>query len=410
MQTTRSPLGWILAGAVILISLVFLWRIGAMIQSRGRGAVGDGLHPHTYGFDLSNFSGDLTRLVGSGVARDGIPVLDFPPIWTRAVVDSLSGEGRAKYLVSGDRVIGVRLHGCERAYPLIALNWHEVINDTLGGVPIAVTYSPLCDAAVVYERRILTRARPYGSGDGAAAPSGVDSQNPSNTEATELLLGHRGLLHDSNPLLYDRDAPAGRSSLWQQLTGLPMSGPAAAEEAALTVVPCQLVWWSEWKERYPQTTVPARAPERKAAYKREPYTSYFGNDLLRFPAAPLPDTRELPLKAPCVILGEPPAATVYPLALIARHADPEGRWLTRWSGRPVLFTYRQHPATTWVEFVEETPPPGLTSANAPTAGVQTGAAPVQAAPMTPAESSMPSVRHAFRFAWHALTEEGADGR
>lgn len=404
MQTTRSPLGWILAGAVILISLVFLWRIGAMIQSRGRGAVGDGLHPHTYGFDLSNFSGDLTRLVGSGVARDGIPVLDFPPIWPRTVVDSLAGEGRAKYLVSGDRVIGVRLHGCERAYPLIALNWHEVINDTLGGVPIAVTYSPLCDAAVVYERRTQTRARPPGSGDGAGDLSDAESGNPSITESTEILLGHSGLLHDSNPLLYDRNTPAGRASLWQQLTGLPMSGPAAAEEAALTVVPCQLVWWTEWKERYPQTTVPARAPERKVAYRREPYTSYFGNDLLRFPAAPLPDTRELPLKAPCVILGDAHSATIFPLATIAREADPSGRWLTRWSGRPVLFTYRQHPATTWVEFVEETPPLGPASADAPKAGAQTGAAPEQAPPTTSADPLMPPVRHAFRFAWHALVE------
>lgn len=377
-----------------------------MLQSRGRGAVGDGLHPHTYGFDLSNFTGDLTRLVGSGVTRDGIPVLDLPPIWPRSVVDSLAGEGRAKYLVSSDRVIGVRLSGRERAYPLIALNWHEVINDTLGGVPIAVTYSPLCDAAVVYDRRVAgaapggtaAAAAPDGAvaaQDGAAAAPGRVSAPASPGTAPplhrEILFGHSGLLHDSNPLLYDRDAPAGTASLWQQLTGWPMSGPALEANERLTVVPSQLVWWSEWKEQYPQSTVLARAPERKAAYKREPYISYFGNDLLRFPAAPLPDTRELPLKAPCVIIGDPPGAAVYPLAEIARHAGPDGQWNTRWSGRPVRFTYREHPAVTWVEFVEETSLAGAAAVNAPASGEQTGAPP-------------PPVRHAFRFAWHALVE------
>ena len=68
--------------------------------------------------------------------RDGIPALDLPPLCTVAQVDSLAGVRRGKYLVSGDRVIGVVRNGQARAYPTIVLDWHEVVNDTLGGCPI----------------------------------------------------------------------------------------------------------------------------------------------------------------------------------------------------------------------------------------------------------------------------------
>lgn len=421
--------------ALLLVSAVFLWRITSMRRSHTP-ALGDGRNPQTYGFDLANFTGARDLLVASGLPRDGMPVLDLPPVWDRSVVDSLAGKGRAKYLVSGDRVIGVEIGGRTRAYPLILLNWHEVVNDTLGGAPILVTYNPLCDAAVVYDRRL----------DGASP----------------ALFGHSGLLYNSDALLYDRGSGAGGASLWVQLTGEAVSGPAAGggwdgagrnlgdrgevgsnregwgengsnresrdedgsnregwddgsssrrgsddsgsnrggrDDAGsshagprgalrLRALPCQLVTWQAWKERHPDTTVPARDPARKDWYRREPYTSYFGNDLLRYPVRPLPAGDEIALKTPCVILEEDvaggaaalPAGTggfaephrlVLTLPEIAARADAQGIWRTAWQGRAVAFRYEPRPPTVWVE----------------------------------SDPPVPAIRHAFRFAWHALSAE-----
>lgn len=281
--------GWVLALAIVLIAAVMLWRVRDMLAGGGERAVGDGRNPATYGFDLSNLKVPEAQFVGSGLPRDGLPVLDFPPLFSPGQVDSTLRSRRSKYLVSGDRVIGVRLNGQARAYPVNVLNWHEVVNDTLGGRPIAVTYSPLCDAAVVFDRRL-------------------------GSESAELF-GHSGLLYNSNLVLYDRRPEHRGESLWSQLQARAIAGPAAAEERALRVVPCALVTWQDWRRSHPETTVLKPDPARMDRYKRNPYVSYYGSDLLRFPTAPLPPEGGPDLKTRCLILGRGGSYTVYPLSL-----------------------------------------------------------------------------------------------
>jgi hypothetical protein len=352
--------GWTIALALILVTAVTLGRLHDMLGSHGSRAVGDGRNPTTYGFSLCGFTGDRGQLAAGGLPRDGIPVLDFPPSWTVARVDSLARVGRNKYLVSGDRVIGVTEDGRSRAYPLMILNWHEVVNDSLGGVPIAVTYSPLCDAAVVYRRGSATWRAAKRAGS-SSTKRGRETIRAGNTDRDRahadsaaagqppILLGHAGLMYNSNTLLYDRQPGHVSESLFNQLTGRAMAGPAAARGESLTVLSCVLVRWADWKTRHPETTVLWRDPARTEVYKREPYLSYFGDDRLRFPVAPLPRDNRWPRKTPCLVLGTGEGSTILPLPLLASRLDQGGAWRTNWHGQTLVFHWRDAPPTAWVE-------------------------------------------------------------
>lgn len=129
-------------------------------------------------FDLRNAIIPKNEIRSGGPPKDGIPALTNP-----AVIRAQD----AAYLNAADRVAGVAIGEEARAYPLKILNYHEVVNDKLGGVPIAVTYCPLCDSVVVFDRR---------------------------TEAGVREFGVSGLLYNSNVLMYDR---SGRpESLWSK--------------------------------------------------------------------------------------------------------------------------------------------------------------------------------------------------
>jgi hypothetical protein len=169
--------------------------------------VGGGNDPAAYGFDLANLAPEArTTLVGSGNPRDFLTAYDMPATIPGTEMVRFNGERRSKYVVTADRVAGVVVNGAARAYPLAVLNGHEVVNDVLGGVPIAVTFSPLTDSVVVFDRRV---------------------------GGEERLFRVSGLLWNSNLVMYDVPAdPARRAgavaSLWSQLGMRAIAGPAAA--------------------------------------------------------------------------------------------------------------------------------------------------------------------------------------
>ncbi len=254
--------------------------------------LGDGSDPASYGFDLGTLSGD-PGLVASGMGRDQLPTLVDPPHFSGAEVARRNEEARGKVLVSSDRVVGLVLGGEARAWPLRLLRWHEVVNDTVGGVPVLIAYSPLCDAVVAAERTL---------GDEV------------------LVLGSSGLLLDSNPLLFDRRLEPSGSSLWRQLSGEAVAGPLAG--GRLTLLAPAVIPWVDWLAAHPDTTLLEPDPAMKRAYKRDPYHSYFGSDLLHFPVEPLPPQGDgAPhLKERVVVLeaaGERAALTLAELALRA---------------------------------------------------------------------------------------------
>lgn len=157
----------------------------------------------------------LEEIVSGGVGFEGIPALDNPMAVPAA---------KAGYLNDGEKVFGVLLEGEARAYPLRILDWHEMLNDQVGGRPVTLSYCTLCGAGILY-----------------------DTRTPSGKPYT---FGTSGLLYRSNKLMVDRQT----LTLWNNLTGEPVVGRLAQSPVRLAVLPLTLTTWKEWRTRHPDTT------------------------------------------------------------------------------------------------------------------------------------------------------------
>lgn len=181
-----------------------------------------------------------------GVPLDGIPALDNP--------DLLPAD-QAEYLAAGEPVLGVMLGGVARAYPLRILDWHELSNDVVGGVPIAITYCTLCGSGIVYDTR--------------------------DSEGSKRIFGTSGLLYRSNKLMFDRET----RSLWSQQSGRPVLGELAADDdVKLTALPSVVTRWGDWRAKHPETSVLSLETGHERPYlPGQPYGSYFQSPHPLFP-------------------------------------------------------------------------------------------------------------------------------
>lgn len=299
-------------GWAILVGLVLAAGAMAFLLSRARtGTAADAV-------DLEPCLVPRDVLV-KATSPEAIPPRIDPPLLGPDEAQATRLPQHGKYLVPDDRVVGVALNGEACAYPVRVMQWHEAVDHTVGGVPIVVTYAALTDSARAFDRRVAGET---------------------------LELAASGWVWSSNPLLYDRHAPGSgrRSSLWSQLQGRAVTGPAAKAGQALTPVPCVLTSWSSWRSRHPDTKVIGPDPSRADRYRKDPYHAYAGTDVLRFPVAPMPPADvELPPKTPCVIVGPPGARVVYPLPWLLEKADATGAWTTTQGGVEVTFQPGDHP-------------------------------------------------------------------
>ncbi|MEM8789790.1 MAG: DUF3179 domain-containing (seleno)protein, partial [Pseudomonadota bacterium] len=129
----------------------------------------------------------LEEITWGGVRKDGIPSLDNPTMILAAEAD---------YLRPDDLVFGVAINGDARAYPLRIMGWHEMFNEVIGGVPLALAYCTLCGSGILFETALEGRDEP-------------------------LVFGSSGFLYRSNKLMFDRET----HTLWNQFTGKPVMGP-----------------------------------------------------------------------------------------------------------------------------------------------------------------------------------------
>ena len=198
--------------------------------------------PGKNGFDLSDSLVDPSQILRGGPPRDGIPSID-DPVFVPAAEAGLSDDAR---------IIGVEIGGDARAYPISILNWHEIVNDVVGGKPIAVTFCPLCGTGVVF-----------------AAETG----------GRKLEFGVSGLLYNSDVLLYDRQS----ESLWSQVLAKAVTGERKGE--TLAVVPSRMTSWHDWRERHPDTAVLSERTGYARDYGRDPYAGYLESPEIFFPVA-----------------------------------------------------------------------------------------------------------------------------
>ena len=225
--------------------------------------VGDGVHTATYGFNLHPCLVPPRLIHGSGNVKNGLPALIHPKLLSIARAARINDARRdaGGFIQDPDRVIGVVIHGVARAYPLPMLNWHALVNDRIAGVPILVTYDGFCDSAAVYSRKVNGKT---------------------------VTFGYSGLLYNANLLLYSHAKKRTGESLWSQISGKAITGPAAAAGLRLTPLPCQVVSWGVWRRMYPHTLMLAGNRRLWAAYRKAPYaSSYLQPGDLRFPIQPL---------------------------------------------------------------------------------------------------------------------------
>ncbi|MBS4030121.1 MAG: DUF3179 domain-containing protein [Clostridiales bacterium] len=199
------------------------------------------------GFDVSFSLIPVEEIKAGGPPKDGIPAITSPEVLS---------AGEAGYLSPKDLVIGVAMDGEARAYPLKILMWHEIVNDELAGHSFAVTYCPLCNSGLVFNREVGGEIREFGVS---------------------------GLLWQSNVLMYDRQQDTSVESLWSQAQMRAVTGPAARDDLMFELLSSQLVSWEEWLQDYPETTVISDRTGFTRNYGGDPYASYFATDKLMFP-------------------------------------------------------------------------------------------------------------------------------
>jgi hypothetical protein len=189
--------------------------------------------PSPWHTDFARHSVPLTSILPGGPPPDGIPPIDHPRY--------VSIARAATFLAPREPVIAVRVGTQARAYPLQILIWHEIVNDTLGGVPVAVTYCPLCNSAIAFDRRAAGRT---------------------------LTFGTTGNLRNSDLVMWDRQT----QSWWQQFSGQAIVG--ALTGTRLTALDAETLSFADFRARYPQGDVLSRYTGFQRPYGQNPYEGY----------------------------------------------------------------------------------------------------------------------------------------
>ena len=183
--------------------------------------------------DFSKSSVQFSEIISGGPPKDGIPPIDSP---------KFEKIGKVTDIPDTEPVIGLVVNGVERAYPLRILMWHEIANDEIGGIPVAVTFCPLCNAAIVFDRR-------------------VDGQ--------VLDFGTTGKLRKSDLVMWDRQT----ESWWQQFMGEAIIGTMTGKK--LEILPSRLESFANFRKRVSadaEILVPNNV--RMRSYGSNPYRGY----------------------------------------------------------------------------------------------------------------------------------------
>ena len=186
-------------------------------------------------WDFSEHSIPLGQILSGGPSKDGIPAIDQPQFIT-------ADKASRTFLKDGDRIIALVVSGKKKAYPIKILNWHEVVNDSIGGRHVVVTFCPLCGTGMVFD---------------------------ANAAGRQLNFGVSGLLYQSDVLLYDRQT----ESLWSQIKQEAVTGKLIGTR--LELLPSTQTTWGAWKKQHPDTFVLSTQTGKVRDYERDPYEGYY---------------------------------------------------------------------------------------------------------------------------------------
>jgi len=219
----------------------------------------------------------VEEIVWGGVKKDGIPALTNPKL--------VEGD-EARYLSDDELVFGVKINSDVCAYPLRIMDAHEIVNDVVGGKPVALAYCTLCRSGILFDATVAGKTYTFGSS---------------------------GLLFRSNKLMYDHQT----ESLWMTIPGEPVSGPLAHSGIQLKKLPVVVTTWGDWHKNHPGTHVLSLETGYRRDYRPGAiYGAYYASPEPMFPVAQR--DKRLPPKEEVYTLminGEPKA---YPLRVLGR--------------------------------------------------------------------------------------------
>ncbi len=244
--------------------------------------------------DFTRASVAGTEFMSGGPGKDGIPAIDHPKFVSVA---------EATFVDDREPVLTLEVDGDARAYPVQILVWHELVNDVVGGEPVAVSYCPLCNSSVVFDRTVQGRI---------------------------LDFGVSGILRNSDLVMYDRQT----ESWWQQITGEGVAG--AFTGVHLDVLASNTISFADFRAAHPDGKVVSRDTGFSRDYGRTPYRSYDASGSRPFLFAGQLDERLDPVdRVVTVQFGA--EAVAYPFSRLADHPavnDVVGR-------QPIVVFYRK---------------------------------------------------------------------
>ena len=183
--------------------------------------------------DFEKRTVEMSEIRSGGPPKDGIPAIDNPKF--------ISVKQAADTIGAREPVIVATINGDARAYPLQILIWHEIANDEVGGVPISITFCPLCNASIIFDRRHRDQVLDFGT---------------------------TGRLRKSDMVMYDRQT----ETWWQQFNGKGIVGKYAGD--TLTQLPTRIVAFEDFSASHPDGKVLSTETGNYRDYGRNPYSGY----------------------------------------------------------------------------------------------------------------------------------------
>ena len=243
--------------------------------------------------DFSKRSVSFDEFMSGGPGKDGIPAIDDPSF--------VAVEG-ADFLEDREPVIELVVNGDARAYPIQILIWHEIVNDVVGGVPVSVTFCPLCNTAIAFDRRV---------------------------EEQTLEFGTTGNLRNSDLVMYDRET----ESWWQQFGGEALVGDLTG--AKLEQLPSRIVAWADFRREHAGGRVLSPETGFSRPYGENPYVGYDSVDSSPIFPTKNADDERLPPKERVVFIERGDEAVVVPFSSlrekkVVRVEAGNARLIVRW--------------------------------------------------------------------------------
>ncbi len=250
----------------VFASLLF----AANVLAQSSGAFPKGEFPKT---DFDNLSVDLDSILSGGPPKDGIPSIDQPEFST--------AEQVAEWLSDDEPVVAFYSGNDARAYPLQILIYHEIVNDVVDDKPVTVTFCPLCNASIVFDR---------------------------NVKGDVLDFGTTGRLRNSDLIMYDRQS----ETWWQQFTGRGIIGKY--NDVKLTQLPSQIVSFETFRSNFPDGKILTRNTGHSRPYGNNPYRGYDDINSSPFLYDGPEDKRLPPMERVLSLASDNQASTLIPVS------------------------------------------------------------------------------------------------